>query len=660
MKRIEICALQKDKKELLSLLQQRGLMEISVEQQREHTFKEDTAQKCGEYQKGISEIKNALETLKPYCEEKNGMLSSLAGRKKLKKEEFEKFEAELPKVLNEAKEVAELERAIAEGKAGRVKLSANIAALEPFIDLDVPVTPKEGGKYSYFVGSLPGEFTLTDILTLLAKADSETELHVEVLSISKAKTGIFVLCEKAKEKQAESALRAIGFEYPNFSATGVPTEEIKNIEKKQEESLKKEEEYLKRLKELAGNTDRFEFAQDILTMKLDKAQALASLNQTEHALFISGYIPEKYADKVLSELNEKFELYAQSFTPEEDEDVPVALENNGFSAPVTGVLNAFGLPAKGEIDPVGIMSIFYYVLFGLMFSDAGYGLIMMIACGIVWAKYRKSDAPIIQSVKMFFWCGLSTALWGFVFGSFFGDVLEVVSQNFFNASWKTPTWWFAPLKDPMKMLIFTFVLGIIHMFTGLALSGYQKLKARQVKDFFFDVVAWFVLLIALIFMLMGSSIFEGIAGFKLNYQPWHTTLINGAALLGAAVIILTAGRESRNWFKRILKGLYGLYGATGWLGDVISYSRLLALGLATGVVGSVVNQMGAMLGNIFAFILVFLIGHTLNFAINVLGAYVHCNRLQFVEFFGKFYEGGGKEFKPLKINTKNYTIMEDK
>ncbi len=660
MKRIEICALQKDKKELLSLLQRKGIVEISAAESKENTFKEDTAQRCAEYSKGISDINNALEILKPYREEKQGMLSSLAGRKKLEKNEFDKFEKELNEVLSKVSEVIGEERAVAEEKANRVKLSATAAALEPYMGLDVPVKADEDGRISYFTGAIAGEYTLTDILTALAKENENLELHVEVLSISKARTCIFVLCHALQKKETEAALRAVGFEYPSFSVSGIPIDEIKNIEAKISESLEKEKHSLERLEALAKDAQEIELALDILTMKLDKAQALASLNQTEHAVFISGYIPAKYSDKVIAELNDKFELYVEAYTPEEDEDIPVALENNSFSAPVTGVLNAFGLPGKGEIDPVGIMSIFYYVLFGLMFSDAGYGLLMVLICGFVMLKFRKSDAPIIQSVKMFFWCGVSTAVWGVVLGSFFGDALEVISQNYLNVSLTTPTLWFAPIKEPMKMLVFTMAIGIVHMYTGLFLAGYQHIRAKRYADCIYDVVSWLLLVTALIFLLMGSSIFEGIAGFKLSYAPWQNYIIYGAALLGALIIILTAGRESKNPFKRLLKGLYGLYNVTGWLGDVISYSRLLALGLATGVVGSVVNQMGAMLGSPIAFGFVFIFGHTLNFAINVLGAYVHCNRLQFVEFFGKFFEGGGREFAPLKINTKKYTIKEDK
>ena len=124
-----------------------------------------------------------------------------------------------------------------------------------------------------------------------------------------------------------------------------------------------------------------------------------------------------------------------------------------------------------------------------------------------------------------------------------------------------------------------------------------------------------------------------------------------------------SGRSSKNPALRLALGAYDIYNITGWLSDVLSYSRLLALGLATGVIASVVNQMGSMLPNnvigVIAFVVIFIAGHTLNLAINLLGAYVHTNRLQFVEFFGKFYEGGGEPFNPFKENTKYADVKEE-
>ena len=221
-----------------------------------------------------------------------------------------------------------------------------------------------------------------------------------------------------------------------------------------------------------------------------------------------------------------------------------------------------------------------------------------------------------------------------------------------------------PLENPMRMLIFCFLFGILHLFLGLGIKGYSLLKDRKFADFICDVVFWFLLLLGLLFMLLPSDLFRSISQMNFNFPPLVKTLAKVAAIVGAAGIVLFAKRGTKNIGVRLALGAYELYGATSWLSDVLSYSRLLALGLATGVIASVINQMGSMkgggVGGAIIFILVFLVGHVLNLAINVLGAYVHTNRLQFVEFFGKFYEGGGSPFKPFSTPTKYIKITEDK
>ena len=141
------------------------------------------------------------------------------------------------------------------------------------------------------------------------------------------------------------------------------------------------------------------------------------------------------------------------------------------------------------------------------------------------------------------------------------------------------------------------------------------------------------------------------------------SLAKGMAIVGALGILVMSARDKKNPLLRLALGAYDLYNITGWVSDVLSYSRLLALGLATGVIASVINQMGSMVGNnvfgVIVFILVFCFGHLFNLAINLLGAYVHTCRLQYVEFFGKFYEGGGKAFRPFKQITKYVEIKED-
>ena len=299
-----------------------------------------------------------------------------------------------------------------------------------------------------------------------------------------------------------------------------------------------------------------------------------------------------------------------------------------------------------------------------MLSDAAYGLIMTIGCFILLRKYRNMEPGMKSMLTMFFYCGISTTFWGVMFGSYFGDAPTVIAKVFFNKDFVIPAVWMVPLENPMRMLIFCFLFGIVHLFLGLGLKGYSLLKDKKIVDFICDVVFWFMLLLGLLFMLLPSDLFRSIAQMEFNFPPTVKLLAKIFAIVGAAGIVLFAKRDSKNIGVRVALGAYELYGATSWLSDVLSYSRLLALGLATGVIASVINQMGSMMGSgvggTIVFIIVFLLGHALNLAINVLGAYVHTNRLQFVEFFSKFYEGGGHAFKPFTTPTKYFKITEDK
>ena len=400
-------------------------------------------------------------------------------------------------------------------------------------------------------------------------------------------------------------------------------------------------------------------------MRAERYEVLGQIPQTKNAFVLSGYVPEKDARQIADLLTESYGAVVEIEGIGEDEEAPVLLKNNGFAEAGEGVLTSFGLPAAGEVDPTAIMTFFYVFLFGLMLADVAYGLIVAVACGVMLKKFPRMEDNLRKSLKLFFMCGISTIFWGVMFGGYFGDAVNIISRNFFGQEVSIPALWFVPLEEPMRMLLWSIIFGIIHMYTGLALKAYICIKNKKYMDALCDVGFWALLLTGLILMLVPSDLFASMFQMEVVLPEFINVLAKAMAIVGAGGILLMSGRGQKNkWGLRIALGAYDLYNITSWLSDALSYSRLLALGLATGVIASVFNQMGSMFGDgiigMIIFIIVFIVGHIFNLALNLLGTYVHTCRLQYIEFFGKFYEGGGRMFNPFRSNTKYVDIKEEK
>lgn len=667
MQRFSICALKKKRKAILEELQAFGALEVNVSfpEEEEHSLqKMDTVESRQTFDKNAALADNALEVLQEFAPEKTSMFASLEGKALIDKSVYDETAERKDEIIHTANEILGLKKKLAENKAAIVKVENQIEALTPWLDLDVPMDIQGTKDAAVLIGSINSQVTLEDIYTKIAEAQPDLEaMDVQIISSDSDQTCIAAVCLKKDVKEFEKALRSIGFSRPAQNIRKIPREYKQELQENAARIAEENEKIESQIKEMAVARDDLKLISDYFRVRAQKYEVLGQLPQSRDTFFISGYIPQKKVDTLRKKLESEYDIVIDVEDIPDDEEAPVLLENNKIAGSVEGVLESYGLPQKGEIDPSAIMSVFYIFFFGLMLSDAAYGLIVFIACTIVLKKFPRMSEGMQKAIRMFKYCGLSTLFWGLMFGGIFGDAVAVISRVFLGKEVIVPPLWFEPLKDPMKLLIYSLAFGVIHLFTGLGIKGYLCVKEKKYLDFFCDVVLWYMLLIGLILMLLPSQIFVSMTQMNIVFPPAVAMLSKVLAIGGALGIVLMSGRSSKNFGLRIALGAYDLYNITGWLSDVLSYSRLLALGLATGVIASVVNQMGSMFGSgivgFIAFLIVFVVGHSMNMAINLLGAYVHTNRLQFVEFFGKFYEGGGRPFNPFKQETKYVDIKEE-
>lgn len=666
MQRIGIYALKSRRKPILELIQRRGVVEIHAEKAEDAVFRQtDTAPAKARFENNTSTLQAALEALDKLEPEKKSLLAPLEGRTPIPLSRYEETAGAAGKTLRAASRVNALWKKCADDRAEILRLEAQIRMLEPWSRLDISMRTTGTASTAAFIGSFPAEYTEEALKAEIARGAPEIDgVAVEVLSAGTQQTCAFLLCHASNGAKLETFLRSIGFTYPADRSKKPPQARMQDLNARIEKLRAEIDGAEAEIRTYAALRGAMQYTIDYFSMRIEKYDVLGRLWQSPHVFVITGYIPAESAPALEKELTEKFEAYVELETPAEDEDVPVKLKNNAFAAPVEGVLESYSMPGRKEIDPSTLMAVFYYFLFGMMLSDAGYGLLMVIGCGIALAKFKNMEESLRKFLKMFLYCGISTVFWGAMFGSFFGDAVTVIGKTFFNVDIAIPALWFTPLNEPMRLLLFSFLIGVIHLFAGLGAQFYQLARQGLWKDAIFDVVFWYMLVGGGILYLLSMQMFADMVSLGFTLPAAVGTAGAIAAGIGAVGIVLTAGRESRSPFKRLLKGLYGLYGVSGYLSDILSYSRLLALGLATGVIASVFNQMGAMLGNspagVAVFVFAFLVGHTLNLGINVLGAYVHTNRLQFVEFFGKFFEGGSRKFNPFSAKTKYFKITEEK
>lgn len=655
MKRIELIGKLEDSKALFDALQRKGTIEIE-EYEDDRLIKLSTMGSTAQIDRMIDTAENARSILSKYSPYKKPFTDSFTSRREFSLSDFETKEKATDKILADCYEINSTYKSIADNRAAVIRWKTAQDALRPWANFDIPMNYKGSSATEAFIGTLPKEYTEEALKTALAEIDERLDCYeAEIVSADSALTCVALFCHKQQAGRMNAALRAIGFVKPSDPTRHPPRERYERLENDIQQALQEVEDNEEKLRKFEGFHQKIDFLIDFLTLKKEKYEALSKVGMGERFFVLTGYIPENRIEKTTRYLEERFDIAYTVTDPDyENENVPVVLKNNAFAGPVESITEMYSQPSNSDIDPNGVMAFFYYCFFGMMFSDAGYGLLMIGVLLFVLLKF-KPEGKMRKNVQMYLYCGVSTTFWGVMYGSYFGDLINVIRINFLGKEALNLAIWLDPIEDLMTLLLYCFLFGMVHLFVGLAVKSVILWKKGAKLDAILDFFPTF-------FAVSGAA--PLCAGLIIPIPPTVTTVAKYFAIAGLVLIILTAGRNAKGIFGKLGSGLYELYNtASGYLGDILSYSRLLALGLATGVIASVVNMIGTIpeskILKVILLIVVGLIGHTVNIGISLIGAYVHTSRLQYVEFFSRFYEGGGRTFSPLQANTKTFKFKEE-
>lgn len=630
MKHLRLLGMESEREALLKAMQDMECVEISSIDGSEEALKSGFAKPDDKAlmsaQEASRAYRTALASLDRFAPEKKGMFRKRQG---VSRAAF--FSAESEENARTAAETINKDtRRLGEIESERTKNEALRATLAPWLTVDAPLGGADGALAVFF--GTAGLNVTDDALKALADS-LDGLLTWQQASSDRSLRYLLVMCHGSVKERALSALRDLGFSTVSFRGmTGTAKENDKALAENLAAFEKERQEIEQHIAGLGGKREALLEASDRAAIALRREEAKSRLVGTDKVFLLEGWLP---ADRcaALEKALEPFTCAIETREPTEDEypQVPVQLKNNKLTRPLNMVTEMYSLPAYGTLDPNPLMAPFFILFYGIMMADMGYGLLMMIASVIISKKYR----PKGMSGELFSLlglCGISTFIMGALTGGFFGDFLTqlvaIVSPGTVFALPKL----FDPLDDLTMILIGSMALGMVQIVTGMAISLIEKCKRKKFLDAFFEEITWWIVFIGIALLALGK----------------------GAAVLyvGCALVLLGPIVQGKGWGK--LTGVFGsLYNhVTGYFGDILSYTRLMALMLAGSVIAQVFNMLAAMPGNVIAFIIISMLGNAMNFGLNLLGCYVHDLRLQCLEFFNKFYVDGGKPFRPMTLDTE--------
>ena len=647
MKRLRLLGLRADRERLLRPLQSLGCVEISepaidLSDPAWSALAKPEGGELAKAKEQSQQLSGALEILAKYAPAKDGLL---AARPTLTEKQL--FDDEVyADGLSAAWQITDAERALCACQAEQAKLQTQKASLEPWLPLDVPLETEGDATVSVIFGAVPSK---VDFAAVEAAVGQATELAQLFPAGSDRDLRYFLLvCHASVQSDCSEAMRPFGYSRVTLrNWTGTAADNIRLLDNQiaaQERQMKERKD---RIIALGDKRNLLRQCVDRAAQEIGREENKARLIDTDAAFLLEGWLPadkESELAKLLSGFTCAWETAEPA--PEEYPQVPVKLKNNIVTRSMNTITEMYSLPAYDGIDANPLMAPFFIVIFGLMMADMAYGLLIVLGTGVLLKKTKPKNPYFME---MFFWSGISTFIMGALTGGFFGDFIPRL-LSMMGIEFTMPAL-FSPMEDTLMIMIGSVALGFVQIITGMAVSVCHKTRQGDFLDALFDEITWWIILAGLAVWLCGSML--------AVLPPVFGTVGLVMLIAGGLMLVLGGTRKAKGFGK--VTSLVGIVynGVTGFFSDALSYVRIMALMLSGSVIASVFNTLGETTGNVLLFIVIALLGNALNFALSVLGAYVHDLRLQCLEFFGRFYKEGGKPYRPLTIDTQYVDIIKE-
>ena len=632
MKKFKLFALEKDRKSLLKELQKFSYVHFVKTKEDDESLKE-------------IELNQDMTIIKEKNQKVKWMLNyfSKLFPKETKKEIDESSIKETLFVLleqqaskydfsNDYENLANISREIDSNKEEIANLETYRKELSKWLNIKESLGNLKAFKTAkFFLGTVAKK----NFEPLKDKLRNFEHTYIEEISDESSQINIMLLTSNTEEKELKNELKTYSFTETNFNFDTSFTDEYEKTKNREEELKKANEKLKEKVEKLLKLIPKLLIQKEYLDNALIRETVVSNFKATDTVNVIEGYIPldmEEEFKKIVNKNSNKSNYLEITEVDKDDEEVPILLKNSGITGLFASITQMYALPRYNEIDPTAILSIFYWIFFGMMVADFAYGLILFILSGLA-LMIGKFDENKRKFLKFFFALSFSTMIWGLLYGSAFGDLIKLPTQVLDSS------------KDFMSIFILSIIFGAIHLVIALGIKAYILIKNGHFMDVIYDVFLWYLTLTSLIILLLAGRF--GLSEFTKN-------IFIACAVIGMLGIVVFGARDAKTLVGRIGGGLYSLYGITSYIGDFVSYLRLMALGLAGGFIASAINIIVKMLVSkgilgIILGVVVFTLGQSFNIFLSFLSSYVHTSRLTYVEFFSKFYEGGGKAFKKFRV-----------